>query len=41
MTKNTLFQYWPVYIGEFYNTEHGNIKKDLINFFKDYEKKKA
>ena len=39
MTKSTLFHYWPVHIGEFYNSEHSNIKKDLINFFKDYEKK--
>jgi len=39
MSKNTLFQYWPVVIGEFYNNEHKNLKKDLLNFFKDYEKK--
>ena len=39
MSKNTLFQYWPVVIGEFYNNEHNNLKKDLINFFNDYEKK--
>ena len=41
MSKNTLFQYWPVVIGEFYNNEHNNLKKDLLNFFKDYEKKKS
>ena len=40
MTKNSLFQYWPAFIGEFYNTEHNIIKKDLINFFEDYENKK-
>ena len=39
MNKNKLLQFWPVSIGQFYNPEHELIKKDLINFFKDYEKK--
>ena len=39
MTKNNLYQFWPVVIGQFYNGEHDKIKDDLIDFFKDYEKK--
>ena len=39
MNKNKLLQFWPVMIGQFYNPEHEIIKNDLINFFKDYEKK--
>ena len=39
MTKNNLYQFWPVVIGQFYNDEHDKIKDDLIDFFKDYEKK--
>ena len=39
MNKNKLLQFWPVSIGQFYNPEHELIKNDLINFFKDYEKK--
>jgi len=29
---------WPTLIGEFYNVEHNNIKKDLLNYFDDYIK---
>ena len=39
MTKNKLHQLWPAIVGQFYNSEHALIKNDLINFFKDYEKK--
>ena len=39
MNENKLLQFWPVIIGKFYNPEHEIIKNDLINFFKDYEKK--
>jgi len=39
MHENKLLQFWPVIIGKFYNPEHEIIKNDLINFFKDYEKK--
>ena len=37
--KNNLYQFWPIVIGKFYNKEHNLIKKELINFFKNYEKK--
>ena len=37
--KNKLHTFWPVIIGEFYNPEHSLIKKDLINFLKEYEQK--
>ena len=30
---------WPLSVGEFFNTEHILIKDELINFFKEYEKK--
>ena len=37
--KNNLYQFWPIVIGKFYNKEHNLIKKELIDFFKNYEKK--
>ena len=37
--KNSINKIWPVYIGEFHNPEHEEIKQGLINFFKDYMKK--
>ena len=37
--KNNLYQFWPIVIGKFYNKDHNLIKKELINFFKNYEKK--
>ena len=37
--KNLLHSFWPVIIGEFHNPEHSLIKKDLINFLKEYEEK--
>ena len=30
---------WPLIVGEFFNHEHTLIKDELINFFKEYEKK--
>ena len=39
MTENRLYQYWPVIIGQYKNPEHNLIKDELINFFRDYEKK--
>ena len=39
MNKNQIYSLWPIYIGEFYNPEHQEIKDDLINFFSEYEKK--
>ena len=36
---NKIHTMWPIYIGEFINTEHQEIKNDLIKFFKEYEKK--
>ena len=41
MTENRLYQYWPVIIGQYKNPEHNLIKDELINFFRDYEKKKS
>ena len=29
---------WPINVGEFHNPEHQTIKKDLIDFFNEYEK---
>ena len=29
---------WPTLIGEFYNPDHENIKKNLLNYFDDYMK---
>ena len=40
MIKNKLHYFWPVLVGQFYNPEHDLIKNELINFFKEYEKKK-
>ncbi|MDB3982477.1 2OG-Fe(II) oxygenase family protein [Candidatus Pelagibacter sp.] len=40
MKQNKLHQFWPVLIGQFHNPEHELIKEELINFFKEYEKKK-
>ena len=39
MIKNKLHYFWPVLVGQFYNPEHDLIKDELINFFKEYEKK--
>jgi len=39
MTKNKLYQFWPVIIGQYHNPEHNNIRNELIDFFKNYEKK--
>ena len=39
MTENRLYQYWPVIIGQYKNPEHNLRKDELINFFRDYEKK--
>ena len=30
---------WPLYVGEYHNNEHSLIKKELINYFENYEKK--
>jgi hypothetical protein len=38
MTKNQIYSLWPIYIGEFHNPEHQEIKDDLIKFFTEYEK---
>ena len=37
--KNNLYQFWPIVIGKFYNKEHNLIKKELIDFLKNYKKK--
>mgnify|MGYP001156919480 FL=1 len=37
--KRKLNKLWPVYLGEFYNSEHNAIKNDLLNYFDEYIKK--
>lgn len=36
--ENQINAYWPILIGEFYNSEHEKIKNDLLNYFDDYMK---
>ena len=31
---------WPLYVGEYHNSEHPLIKKELLNYFENYEKAK-
>ena len=38
-SQNKINARWPIYIGEFHNKEHADIKDDLIKFFSEYEKK--
>ena len=38
-SQNKINARWPIYIGEFHNEEHADIKDDLIKFFSEYEKK--
>ena len=39
MNNNNSFNYfWPTLFGNFYNPEHSNVKKDLIDFFIKYKK---
>ena len=33
-SQNKINARWPIYIGEFHNEEHADIKDDLIKFFK-------
>ena len=35
--RNKIRALWPTLFGEFHNTNHKDIKKDLINFFEDYK----
>ena len=37
--KNKFYTMWPLYVGEFFNPDHTHVKDDLVNFFKEYEKK--
>ena len=37
--KNEILQHWPTFIGEFYNSEHDEVKKKLLDYFEDYKKK--
>ena len=38
MKKITNYRYlWPTIIGSFYNSEHENIKNDLLKYFKEYK----
>mgnify|MGYP003641864396 FL=1 len=34
-----ILKYWPTFVGEFYNSEHSKIKKNLLTYFKDYKNK--
>ena len=38
MIENKIHPLWPIFVGEFHNSKHQEIKKDLINFFQKYEK---
>ena len=39
MTKQDNFKYlWPTLFGSFYNSDHSNIKKELIKYFEKYKK---
>ena len=40
-SQNKINARWPIYIGEFHNKEHADIKDDLIKFFAilDWEQK--
>jgi len=40
MNKNKIHTLWPIFVGEFHNPKHQEIKKDLIDFFSEYESKK-
>ena len=37
--KGKINTFWPSFIGEFQNENHSLIKKDLLNYFDNYEKK--
>ena len=37
--KNEILKLWPTFVGQFYNLEHVQIKKELLAFFEDYRKK--
>ena len=37
MNKNKIHSLWPIFVGEFHNPNHQEVKKDLIEFFKEYE----
>ena len=39
MNKNKIHTLWPIFVGEFHNPNHQEIKKDLVEFFKEYENK--
>tara|TARA_Y100000768_G_scaffold332856_1_gene272681 strand:+ start:63 stop:707 length:645 start_codon:yes stop_codon:yes gene_type:complete len=39
MNKNKIHSLWPIFVGEFHNPNHQEVKKDLIEFFKEYETK--
>ena len=38
--KGKINTFWPSIVGEFQNEDHHKIKKDLLNYFKEYEKEK-
>ena len=37
MRDEKIHPMWPIFIGEFYNPEHAEIKESLIEYFKSYE----
>ena len=38
--KKIIDSFWPTYIGQFVNEDHGVIKLGLIKYIEDYIKKK-
>jgi hypothetical protein len=39
MGENKIHTLWPLFIGEFHNQNHQEVKTDLIEFFQQYESK--
>jgi uncharacterized protein (TIGR02466 family) len=37
MNSNKIHTLWPIFTGEFHNPKHNELKKELINFFQEYE----
>ena len=39
--KNTISEIWPTHIGKFHNTNHKEVKNDLISYFREYMNKNS
>ena len=37
MEKDRIDNLWPISLGQFYNKDHSNNKKELLDFFKNYQ----